>query len=111
MLPPEKVYQETKEILRKNFGLKHTIVKSFINKVVKGPQIRTWEYEKLSQLARDMKSCDLNSEHMLFKADINSMDTLKKTVVRLPSHLQAKWAKEANKLIEALHGLNQNFLT
>ena len=101
MLPPEKGYQEAKEILRKNFGQKHTIVRAFIDKVVKGPQIRTWESAKLSQLARDMKSCALNSEHMRYKADINSMDTLKKTVVRLPSHLQAKWAEEANKLIEA----------
>ena len=48
-----------------------------------------------------MKSCSLDSEHMHYKADINSMDTLKKIVVRLPPHLQVKWAEESNKLIEA----------
>ena len=101
MLPPEQGYREAKEILRKNFGQRHIIVRAFINKVVKGPQIRTWESEKLSQLARDMKSCALNSDHMHYKADINSMDTLKRVVMRLPPHLQAKWAEESNKLIEA----------
>ena len=101
MLPPEEGYKEAKEILRKNFGQKHTIVRAFIDKVVKGPQIRAWESEKLSQLARDMKSCALNSDHMHYKADINSMDTLKRIVMRLPPHLQAKWAEESNKLIEA----------
>ena len=101
MLPPEKGYREAKEILCKNFGQKHTIVRAFIDKVVKGPQIRVWESEKLSQLARDMKTCSLNSEHMHYKADINSMDTLKMIVMMLPTHLQAIFAEESNKLIEA----------
>lgn len=39
MLPPEEGYKEAKEILRRNFGQKHTIVRAFIDKVVKGPQI------------------------------------------------------------------------
>ena len=55
----------------------------------------------MSQLAHDMKSCALNSDHMHYKADINSMDTLKRIIMRLPPHLQAKWAEESNKLIEA----------
>ena len=29
------------------------------------------------------------------------MDTLKKVVMRLPAHLQAKWAEESSNLIEA----------
>ena len=29
------------------------------------------------------------------------MDTFKKVVMRLPPHIQAKWAKESSKLIEA----------
>jgi len=101
MLPPDEGYKGAKEILSKNFGQKHMIVRGFINKVVKGPQIRTWESEKLSQLACDMKSCALDSCHMHYKADIDSMDMLKRIVMRLLPHLQAKWAKESNKLIEA----------
>ena len=38
---------------------------------------------------------------MYYKADINSMDTLNRIVMRLPPDLQAKWAEEANKLIKA----------
>ena len=71
-------------------------MRAFIDKVVKGPQIRARESEKLSQLARDMTSCSLNSEHIHYKADINSIDTLTKIVMRLPSHLQAKWAEESH---------------
>ena len=90
-----------KEILLKNVGQKHVIVRAFIDKDVKGPDIRAWESEKLSQLAHDMKSCALNSDHMHYKADINSMDTLERIIMRLPPHLQAKWAEESNKLIDA----------
>ena len=46
MLPPEKGYKEAKEILRKNFGQKHIIVRAFFDKVVKGPQICAWKSEK-----------------------------------------------------------------
>ena len=39
---------------------------------------------------------------MQYKADINSLDTLRKVVMcRLPSYIQAKWAEESSKLIEA----------
>ena len=109
MLPPKEGYKEAKEILHKNFGQKHIIVRGFIDKVVKGPQIRAWESEKLSQLAHDMKSCALNSDHMHYKADTSSMDTLKRIVMRLPPHLQAKWAEQSNKLSEAEKG--PEFLT
>ena len=54
-----------------------------------------------------MKSCALNSDHMHYKADINSMATLKKIGMRLPSHLQAKLAEVPNKLIEA--GIESEF--
>ena len=101
MLPPEQGYREVKDILRKNFGQKHIVVRAFIDKVIKGPQIRASKPDKLSQLARDMRNCILNSEHMHYQADINSMDTLKRVVMRLPSHLQAKWAEESSGLIES----------
>ena len=68
---------------------------------MKGPQISASESDKLSQLARNMKNCILNSKHMRYKADINSMDTLKKVVMRLLSQLQAKWAEESSRLIES----------
>jgi len=76
-------------------------MRAFSDKVVKGPQSPAWESEKLFQLARDIRNCSLNSEHMRYKAYINSMDTLKRIVMRLPPHLQAKWVEESNKLIEA----------
>ncbi|XP_067030756.1 uncharacterized protein [Acropora muricata] len=101
MLPPEQGYREAKDILRKNFGQKHIVVRAFIDKVIRGPQIRASEPDKLSQLARDIRNCILNSEHMHYQADINSMDTLKRVVMRLPSHLQAKWAEESSGLIES----------
>ena len=101
MLPPEQGYREAKDILHKNFGQKHIVVRAFIDKVIRGPQIRGSEPDKLSQLARDMRNCILNSEHMHYQADINSMDTLKRVVMCLPSHLQAKWAEESSGLIES----------
>ena len=99
ILPAEEGYEKAKEILRKNFGQKHTIVRAFIAKVTAGSQIKPGEADKLMQLARDMRNCLLNSIQMKYKADINSMETLTKIVKRFPSYLQAKWAECSGKLI------------
>ena len=76
------------------------IIRSLIDKIVKGPQLKSSDGEKLSQLARDMRICQLNSSELRYQADINSIDTLTKIVMRLPVHMQAKWAEESGKLLE-----------
>ncbi|CAB3992200.1 Hypothetical predicted protein, partial [Paramuricea clavata] len=99
ILPADEGYAKAKEILRKNFGQKHIIVRAFIERVTKGPQIKPGEPDKLMQLARDMRNCLLNSTQLNYKADINAMDTLSKIVKKLPSYLQAKWAERSGTLI------------
>ena len=54
ILPAEQGYREAKDILPKTFGQKY--IRTFVDKVVKGPLIRESESDKLSQLTRDMKS-------------------------------------------------------
>ena len=97
ILPPNQGYREAHAILKKNSGQKHIIVRDFIDKVICGPQIKASEPKKLVTLARDMKNCVLNSIQM---GDIDSIDTLKKVVKRLPAYLQAKWAEISSKLIK-----------
>ena len=100
ILPADEGYIKAKEILRKNFGQKHTIIRAYIERVTKGPQIKAGEPDKLMQLARDMRNCLLNSTQLNYKADISSMDTLSKIVKKLPLYLQAKWAERSGTLIE-----------
>ena len=83
------------------------VVRALIEKVVKGPQIKANDPEKLLQLSRDMKNCLLNATQMNYLADINSMDNLEKVVRRLPIHLQAKWAEESSTLMT--HGIEPIF--
>ena len=96
----EGYYKAARDILKRNFGQRHVIIRSLVDKVVKRPQLKSSEGEKLSQLARDMRICLLNSSEMRYEAYINSMDTLTKIVMRLPVHMQAKWAEESGKLLE-----------
>ena len=93
ILPGAEGYKAARDILKKNFGQKHVIIRSLVDKVVKGPQLKTSDGEKLSQLAGDMRICQLNSSEMRYEADINSMDGLTNIVMRLPVHMQAKWAE------------------
>ena len=75
-LPGAEGYKAARDILIRNFGQRHVIIRSLVNKVVKGPQLKSSDEEKLSQLALDMRICQLNSSEMRYEADINSMDTL-----------------------------------
>jgi hypothetical protein len=99
ILPADEGYAKAKEILRKNFGQKHIIIRAFIERVTKGPQIELGEPDKLMQLARDMRNCLLNSTQLNYKADINANGYPSKIVKKLPSYLQAKWAERSGTLI------------
>ena len=62
-------------IFSKGTLVKDVIIDSLVDKVVKGPELKYSDGEKLSQLAREMRICHLNSSEMRYEADINSMDT------------------------------------
>ena len=49
-------------ILRKYVGQKH-VARAFIDDVVKGPQIRPSESDKLSQMTHDIKALALQGQH------------------------------------------------
>ena len=90
ILPGAEGYKAARDILKRNFAQRHVITRSLVHQVVKGPQLKSSDEEKLSQLARDLRICQLNSSEMRYEADINSMDTLTKIVMRLPLYMQAK---------------------
>ncbi|XP_074620888.1 uncharacterized protein LOC141879498 [Acropora palmata] len=94
ILPGSEGNKAARDILKRNFGQRQVIIRSLIDKVVKAPQLKSSDGEKLSQLARDMRICRLNSSELRYLADINSIDTLIQIVMRLPVHMQAKWADE-----------------
>ena len=108
ILPGAEGYKAARDILKRNFGQRHVIIRSLVDKLDKGPQLKSSDGEKLSQLAGDMRICQLNSSGMRYEADINSMDTLTRIVMRPPVHMQAKWAEESGKLLEM--GLQPSFL-
>ncbi|XP_068680327.1 uncharacterized protein [Montipora foliosa] len=92
---PEEGYKRAKEILQRNLGQTHVVTQAFLERVVSGPPIRNPDPEILSQLARDMEACLFGSTQLQHTSNLDSMDTLRKIVARLPIHLRAKWAESA----------------
>ena len=107
-MPGSEGYKAVRDILKRNFSQRHVIIPSLIDKVVKGPLLKSSDGEKLSQLARDMRTSQLNSSELRYQADIKSIDTLTKILMRVPVHMQAKWADELGRLLEM--GLEPSFL-
>ena len=64
ILPGSEGYKAARDILKRNFGQRHVIIHSLIDKVVKGPQLKCSDGEQLSQLACDMRICQLNSSEL-----------------------------------------------
>lgn len=100
MLPPEEGYKRARQILEDNFGQGHIICRAYINNITKGNPIKPYEADKLLQLAREMENCQISLSQLGYGSDIDAQSNLEMIVSRLPSNLQAEWAKDAYTLLE-----------
>ena len=100
-------YNRARQILGQQFGQPHVITHALIKKVVGRQQLKPNDAKSISDLARDMRRCQITLQQMGYTADLNASDTLLKVQQLLPIHLQSKWADRAQNLIVA--GMEPHF--
>ena len=98
LLPKAQQFDTAVSLLQKNFGQNHTIARSYIDSLVNGSQVRSNDVDALIQLSRDMTNCEIVLKQLSFTSDLNSTETMRNIVRRLPAHLQTKWTEEAFKI-------------
>lgn len=100
LLEPKQGYERAKGILHNRYGRSHIIVRSYIDKLVNGSQIKPSDYDSLSKLSLEMQKCEITLSQLGFTSDINNSDNIRKIVRRLPMHMRVKWADIAHGITE-----------
>ena len=101
LLPKESGYREALEILRRQFGRPHDVVRAVTHEVLHGPKLNPGDIDGLRRLARQMKACEITLVQLNRGADLDCSTNLVKIVERLPRNLQERWAEVAENAIEA----------
>ena len=90
---PELGYLEARKILETWYGQEHSIVNAYVRKLTEGPQIRSNDAVALSQLARDMKNCEMSCAGMS-SAGLDTQHTVASIFKRLPRYMQDKFMEQ-----------------
>ena len=104
LLEPSEGYKRARSILYSRYGRPHVIARSYIDKLVGGPQIKASDTDGLSSLALDMQRCEITLSKLGFASDVDNSENLRRVVKRLPIHLRARWADVAHSINEPALG-------
>ena len=96
---PEEGYFEARRILQMYYGQEHAIVDAYVSKLTEGPPVKPNDYDALSQLARDMKNCEISCGGTP-SAGLDTQHTVSKIFKRLPRYLQDKFMAEVSLQLE-----------
>ena len=100
LLEPKEGYKRARSILYSRYGRSHMIVRSYIDNLVHGAQIKVSDFESLSKLALEMQKCEITLSQLGYVSDIDNTDNLRKIVKRLPMHMRVKWVDVAHSITE-----------
>lgn len=89
------MYPTALKLLKEQFGDRGQIARAIISKIVKGPKLSPSNRQGLRDLSLDMINCLATLKRLRYFADINSTESLRQTVRRLPDHMIVKWKNRA----------------
>ena len=95
LLEPSDGYKRARSILYSRYGRPHVVARSFIDKLVNGPQLKASDIDGLSKLALEMQKCEITLSQLGFSSDVDNSEHLRRIVKRLPMRLRTKWADTA----------------
>ena len=64
-------------------GRPHAVVRSSIDKLVSGPQIKVSDIDRLSRLALEIRKCEITLSQLGVSSDVNNTENLRRIVKRL----------------------------
>ena len=95
VMEPELGYTEARRLLLHRFGNQFTIAKAWIDKVTKGPNLRSGNSSELRKYADSVRSCVVSLTAIGRLSEIDNELRVKKIVEKLPLYLQGGWRKVA----------------
>ena len=106
LLEPSDGYKRARSILYSRYGRPHVVARSYIDKLVNGPQLKASDIDGLSRLALEMQKCEITLSQLGFSSDVDNSENLRRIVKRLLMHLRTKWVDVAYLISEPVRGSN-----
>ena len=101
VLDPSEGYREAKEILAERFGDPYVIAMAHVRKVTEGQPIKSTERGSLLDFSDTLRTCENTLRAIGYLEEINTADSLRRIVERLPFHLKGKWLTRSRKIRQA----------
>ncbi|XP_053406377.1 uncharacterized protein LOC128546124 [Mercenaria mercenaria] len=101
LLSPSEGYKRARDILYSRYGRPHNIARTYVDKIVNGHSLKASDTNGLSDLALEMRKCEITLSQLGFKSDIDNTDNLRRIVRRLPMHVRGKWVDIAHSITES----------
>ena len=75
LLEPSDGYKRARSILYSRYGRPHVVARSYIDKLVNGPQLKASDIDGLSRLALEMQKCEITLSQLGFSSDVDNSET------------------------------------
>ena len=110
VLPPDTAYKEALEVLRLHFGQSHLVARALIDSLLNYEHLEKNRNvplgKKLLAFSTKMTSVRFTLQTYKREADVNSSETLKVLVAKLPNYGINEWKKDAARIYENGHEPN-----
>ena len=90
-MDPEEGYPEACKLLKQWYGQSYKIATAYVDRVTKGPAIKSEDRKGLQNFATLLTSCRNTSKSIGYSSKIENPDSLRGVINRLPYDLRKKW--------------------
>ena len=99
-MDPEEGYPEARELLKQRYRQSYKIATAYVDKVTKGPAIKSEDRKGLQNFGTLLTSCRNTSKSIGYSSKIENPDSLRSVINRLPYDLRKKWRNTAAQISE-----------
>ncbi|KAK3728341.1 hypothetical protein QZH41_002184 [Actinostola sp. cb2023] len=96
----EEGYLEAKRLLKERFGQGYRIAAALVEKLTDGPTIKSEDATALQKFSTQLTSCSNTLREIGFATKLDSQDSLKRIVDRLPYRLRLRWREVVDGIID-----------
>ena len=90
-----KGYVRSLKKLKQLFGQRSLVARAVLDRVTKGKIVQNEDLRGLMELSYSINDCMTTLKQLDYESDLNSSDTLRQVVHRLPKYLQWKWGEHS----------------
>ena len=90
-MDPEEGYPEACKLLKQWYGQSYKIATAYVDRVTKGPAIKSEDRKGLQNFATLLTSCRNTLKSIGYSSKIENPDSLRGVINRLPYDLRKKW--------------------